>query len=84
MTVLSKNGHHALVVGDYEPPAGFRLAGELREAPPDGDTRDCDGARSLRVVIADDCKGAADSLALLVRLWGMMLRWRGQSGLSIH
>jgi CheY-like chemotaxis protein len=31
---------------------------------------DCDVAIRLRVAIADDCKDAADSLAMLVRLWG--------------
>jgi CheY-like chemotaxis protein len=69
MMVISKNGQ-TLPFGSCEPAFRSRLAGSLLETPPNGVAIDSDHQRPLRVAIADDCTDGADSLAMLVRLWG--------------
>src|SRR5258708_14692660 len=69
MMVTSKHGQ-TLAVGSYEPAFRSRLVGSLLETPPNGVATDSNRPRSLRVAIADDCTDGANSMAMLVRLWG--------------
>jgi PleD family two-component response regulator len=51
-------------------------AEEVSEASPDGARIKCPlpAARSLRVLVADDNRDAADSLSILVKRWGHDVR----------
>jgi CheY-like chemotaxis protein len=69
MTVMSKNGQ-TLEFESCEPAFRSPLVGSLLETPPNGVAADSNRPRPLRVAIADDCTDGANSMAMLVRLWG--------------
>jgi CheY-like chemotaxis protein len=73
--VWKKRGDSVLVEG---PDAHARLqpSAEVLEAWQDGDALECIPAqkRSVRVLVVDDYQDAADSLSILVKLWGHEVR----------
>ena len=65
----------------------LRPSDEVLETCPHGDTirRIPDRRRPLRVLVADDCTDAADSLSMLLRMWGhdVRLTYDGEAAIEM-